>query len=146
MVDQKKLGKEYAAILAARSRAETHEPPFQPIGLEAVASSPSCQQTRPPLGQIIVRANSYLASQLKSGDSLKLIRKDGMGRPVVGTVNLALNMPPDTDIYLNRVQMIDFLASASPNIAVRAIVTDELPNQNSDDHYPSDVQISCAHG
>lgn len=145
-INQRNPEKKFAAILAARSRAEMHQPPFQPIGLQGRASSPSCEQTRPPTGQVYVRADSYLATQLRAGDSLKISRQDGIGKPIIGTVNKVPDMPKDTDIYLNRVQMIDFLAATSPVVLIRAIITNADPNQGDEDRYPSDVNISCKHG
>lgn len=144
--NQRGLGKKFAAILAAREKAELHQPPFQFVGIHSIASSPSCQQTRPPTGQVYVRSSSYLAAQLHSGDALKISRQDGLGRPVVAVVNKVPDMPENTDLYLNRSQMIDFLAATAPLIAVNAVITNDPPNQNDEDRHPSDVNISCRHG
>ena len=145
-INQKTLGKEYDAILAARDLAEAHKPPFQPIGMEGTASSPSCDRTRPGLGLVFVRADSYLATQMQPGDAMKISRKDGLGRPVIAVVNLVPDMPKNVDIYLNRVQMIDFLAATDPVVAIRAVITNARPNQRKQDQYPSDVAISCKYG
>lgn len=145
-INQRNMDKRFAAILAARRKAELHEAPFQPIGLKGIASSPSCEKTRPNFNQVYVRANSYIASQLRPGDTLRISRQDGLGRPVIASVNQVPDMPDDTDIYLNRRQFVDYLQVQGPSIAVRAVITSERPNQDEEDRYAPDVAISCKRG
>lgn len=136
----------YEAILEARRRAETRRAPFQPVGMVGYASSPSCTSTRPAFNEIYANSRSQLGGSLAPGQIVKILRKDGVGRPVIAKVNKIPSMPDNIDLYLNRRQMIDYLAWTEPIVPIQVMITDEAPNQDEQDRYLPDVEIDCTLG
>lgn len=138
----------FDAVLQARRLAFDRKPPFQPIGLRGVASSPSCPDTRPRTGEVYVNAKSDFGRQLNTGQNIMISRADGFGKIVIATVSINPNMNDNTDMYLNRRQMLDFLSYPNGDVvAVKVVITKSIPNQDEQDRYPPESnQIDCSKG
>ena len=137
----------YGALLYARQRSLNRDSPFQAIGLSMVASSPSCPQTRPDMGQVYISTRANFGSQFASAQNVSIVRDDGVGIPVTAKVSLLADMSPNTDMYLNRRQMVDYLKyTGKEPLTVRVTITNDEPNQDMPDRYPSEVQIDCTKG
>lgn len=129
------------ALQDARARAETHRPPFQPVGTGAVVASPDCRIDRPRTGEVFLNQKRHLTHFFKPDDIVKIVNAAGGGLPVIARVAFPdRKMPDGIDLSLNKYQMQKMLGQLGSAADVLVSISSDTPNQNEDDDEPNGVK------
>ena len=137
-----------SAVQRARYHAQRAQPPFQPLGMKIVISSPDCEGERPPFAQIYMNlARSDLREAgWKIGQTVRLSSQDGRGEAVIAAITSpAAKMPKDIHFYVNKVQY-HMLRQTDPTSIVLITASTSKLSQSGDDTFGTVSGINCPNG